>query len=106
MAWMALACWKAVANHARTAVNARTGAGNWANLEIRGGTSIIFKNTSLTGWNFLHEYAYDAEGYIGLPPGPGLGVEVDEKLLVEEASKPQTYKWPGQKLKDGSVADY
>ena len=43
---------------------------------------------------------------IGLPPGPGLGVEVDEKLLVEEASKPQTYKWPGQKLKDGSVADY
>ena len=52
------------------------------------------------------EYAYDAEGYIGLPPGPGLGVEVDEKLLVEEASKPQTYKWPGQKLKDGSVADY
>ena len=41
-----------------------------------------------------------------LPPGPGLGVEVDEKALVEEASKPQTYKWPGQKLKDGSVADY
>ena len=52
------------------------------------------------------EYAYDAEGYIGLPPGPGLGVEVDEKLLAEEAAKPQTYKWPGQKLKDGSVADY
>jgi galactonate dehydratase len=52
------------------------------------------------------EYAYDADGTIGLPSGPGLGVEVDEKLLAEEASKPQTYTWPGQKLKDGSVADY
>ncbi|MEI6256241.1 MAG: mandelate racemase/muconate lactonizing enzyme family protein [Planctomycetota bacterium] len=52
------------------------------------------------------EYAYDAEGTIGLPPGPGLGVEVDEALLAKQASKPQTYKWPGQTLKDGSVADY
>jgi galactonate dehydratase len=52
------------------------------------------------------EYAYDDEGCIGLPPGPGIGVEVDEKLLAEEAAKPQTFKWPGQKLKDGSVADY
>lgn len=51
-------------------------------------------------------YELDAEGYIGLPPGPGLGVEVDEKLLETEAAKPQTYKWPGAKLKDGSVADY
>ena len=52
------------------------------------------------------EYSYDADGYIGLPPGPGLGVEVNEKLLADEAAKPQTYKWPGQKLQDGSVADY
>jgi galactonate dehydratase len=48
----------------------------------------------------------DAEGYIGLPPGPGLGVEVDEQKLEEEARKPQTYRWPGERLKDGSVADY
>ena len=52
------------------------------------------------------EYAYDDEGTIGLPPGPGLGVEVDEKLLAAEAAKPQTYKWPGGKRKDGSIADY
>jgi galactonate dehydratase len=51
-------------------------------------------------------YELDKEGYIGLPPGPGLGVEVDEPRLAEEAKKPQTYKWPGAKLKDGSVADY
>jgi galactonate dehydratase len=43
---------------------------------------------------------------IGLPPGPGLGVEVDEKKMEEEAKKPQTYKWPGATLKDGSVSDY
>ena len=51
-------------------------------------------------------YELDKDGYIGLPPGPGLGVEVDEKRLDEESRKPQTYRWPGAKLKDGSVADY
>ena len=51
-------------------------------------------------------YELDKEGYIGLPPGPGLGVEVDEQRLTEEAKKPQRYKWPGATLKDGSVADY
>ena len=51
-------------------------------------------------------YELDAEGYIGLPPGPGLGVEVDEAKIEAESRKPQTYKWPSQKLKDGSIADY
>ena len=44
------------------------------------------------------DWKLDKDGYIGLPPGPGLGVEVDEKL-IEEAKKPQTYKWPGAKLR-------
>ena len=51
-------------------------------------------------------FELDKEGYIGLPPGPGLGVEVDEQLLTTEAAKPQTYKWPTVRLKDGSIADY
>lgn len=51
-------------------------------------------------------FKLDDDGYVSLPEGPGLGVEVDEALLLEEAKKPQTYKWPGAKLKDGSVADY
>lgn len=51
-------------------------------------------------------FELDKDGYIGLPPGPGLGVEVDEKLIEQEAAKPQTYRWPGAKLKDGSIADY
>jgi galactonate dehydratase len=52
------------------------------------------------------EWKLDKDGYIGLPPGPGLGVEVDEKKLEEKAKKPQTYKWPGATLKDGSISDY
>jgi galactonate dehydratase len=48
----------------------------------------------------------DRDGYIGLPPGPGLGVEIDEKLLEKQARQPQTYRWPGARLRDGSVADY
>ena len=48
----------------------------------------------------------DADGTIGLPPGPGLGVTVDEKLLEQRAKEPQTYRWPGARLRDGSVADY
>jgi galactonate dehydratase len=51
-------------------------------------------------------FTLDKDGYIGLPPGPGLGVEVDEKRLEEEGKRPQTYRWPGARLRDGSVADY
>jgi galactonate dehydratase len=51
-------------------------------------------------------YQIDKEGYTTLPGGPGLGVEIDEKGIEEEAKKPQTYRWPGATLKDGSIADY
>jgi galactonate dehydratase len=52
------------------------------------------------------QYTIDQEGYIELPPGPGLGVEIDEKMLEEQAKKPQSYRWPGSRLRDGSVSDY
>jgi galactonate dehydratase len=48
----------------------------------------------------------DRDGYIGLPPGPGLGVEIDEGLLEKMAKAPQTYRWPGARLRDGSISDY
>jgi galactonate dehydratase len=51
-------------------------------------------------------YTVDKDGYCTLPPGPGLGVTIDEKALEEAAKTPQTYRWPGAKLKDGSIADY
>jgi len=52
------------------------------------------------------DWQVDKDGYVALPQGPGLCVEMDEKVLDEAAKKPQTYKWPGAKLKDGSIADY
>lgn len=52
-------------------------------------------------------YEIDKEGYATLPQGPGLGVEVDEAKLKEAVAKPTTkYKWPSQKLPDGSISDY
>jgi galactonate dehydratase len=51
-------------------------------------------------------WAFDKDGRVPLPPGPGLGVEVNEALIQELAAKPQSYTWPGSRLRDGSVADY
>jgi galactonate dehydratase len=52
------------------------------------------------------DWKVDDEGYVNLPGGPGLGVEVDEARLTELAAGPQSYKWPGATLPDGSIADY
>jgi galactonate dehydratase len=52
------------------------------------------------------EWKLDKDGYIGLPGGPGLGVEVDEKRIDEESKRSQQYRWPGARLRDGSIADY
>lgn len=65
------------------------------------------ENRGFQSLNLLRmHWKLDDEGYIGLPEGPGLGVEVDAAGIEAEAAKPQTYRWPGAKLKDGSVADY
>ncbi|MDQ1317629.1 MAG: galactonate dehydratase [Candidatus Poribacteria bacterium] len=49
----------------------------------------------------------DAEGYVSLPKGPGLGVEIDEQKAIELGSEPsQQFQWPDNRLKDGSIADY
>ena len=50
----------------------------------------------------------DKDGYVALPPGPGLGVEIDEKVL-ETLSKDPSFKWKWPtygRLRDGSIADY
>lgn len=48
----------------------------------------------------------DGEGYVALPEGPGLGVEVDEKLMAKLAKQPPKSFGQGARLRDGSVADY
>ncbi len=52
------------------------------------------------------DWKVDEDGCVALPPGPGLGVEIDEKRLDEESAKPQSYRWPGSKLPDQSISDY
>ena len=49
----------------------------------------------------------DADGYVALPPGPGLGVEIDEAAMEKASQEPFDWKWPVYgRLKDGSIADY
>jgi galactonate dehydratase len=49
----------------------------------------------------------DEEGYVSLPEGPGLGVEVDEAAVIETGKDTERrFTWPDSRLKDGSVADY
>src|SRR5438067_1654364 len=45
-------------------------------------------------------------GWCSLPEGPGLGIEIDREKMAKVAADPK-YKWkfPGARLKDGSVAD-
>lgn len=49
----------------------------------------------------------DEEGFVSLPEGPGLGVEIDEQQAIEVGKDPKRQlKWPDSRLKDGAVADY
>lgn len=52
-------------------------------------------------------WTMDEEGFVDLPEGPGLGVEMDEALARQVGEQPdQQFKWPDNRLVDGSVADY
>ena len=51
----------------------------------------------------------DEEGYVSLPEGPGLGVEVDERMVIAMGADPERcppFAWPDARLRDGSVSDY
>lgn len=56
---------------------------------------------------FRRQWSMDKKtGYVTLPEGNGLGVEVDEKKLVELAAKTPVGKFPGPAtFSDGSIAD-
>jgi galactonate dehydratase len=47
----------------------------------------------------------DAEGYVSLPKGPGIGVEVDEAAMRKLAAE-RKFEWPSHTQPDGSVSDY
>lgn len=46
------------------------------------------------------------DGYIKMPKRPGLGVEVNEALVLEESKNPHSWKNPVWRHKDGSVAEW
>jgi len=49
----------------------------------------------------------DKDGNAGLPQGPGLGVEMDEKQMQKVAADPKRrFRWPTPTSPDGSVRDY
>ncbi len=52
-------------------------------------------------------WTLDDEGYVSLPEGPGLGVEIDEVRLAELSADPERkFQWPERFNPDGSVQDY
>jgi galactonate dehydratase len=52
-------------------------------------------------------WSVDKDGYASLPQGPGLGAEIDEKVLDELAKRPHRPEWRTRgRLRDGSIADY
>ncbi len=52
-------------------------------------------------------WTLDAEGYASLPEGPGLGVEIDEERAIAVGQESgRQFRWPDNRLRDGSVADY
>ena len=86
------------------------------------GVSASLHATAAIPFFLIHEYypthtppglvrknwSVDKEGFASLPEGPGLGCEIDEKVLEEVAKNPKNpWKWPTRgRLADGSIADY
>jgi galactonate dehydratase len=62
--------------------------------------------------NDLLDYVRDAaafayhEGYLELPTGPGLGIEIDEDLVIERAAVGHDWKNPVWRNADGTVAEW
>lgn len=46
------------------------------------------------------------DGYVQLPSRPGLGVDVNKELVVEENKQPHSWKNPVWRHRDGSIAEW
>ncbi|MGL4281824.1 MAG: galactonate dehydratase [Albidovulum sp.] len=47
-----------------------------------------------------------AEGYLPIPQGPGLGIDVDEEVVAERAAAGHAWRAPVWRHPDGSIADW
>ena len=82
---------------AAASLNLAAYAQNFSLLETR--------HTALDWTGRLSSYVprVDADGYLPLPQGPGLGVEIDEDFLVSQT----TGRWVPESFRaDGSIADW
>lgn len=48
----------------------------------------------------------DADGFLPVPTGPGLGVEIDEAVVIERAKQGHAWRNPIWRHADGSVAEW
>lgn len=46
------------------------------------------------------------DGYVRLPQKPGIGVEINKELVLEEAKNPHGWKNPVWRHADGSIAEW
>ncbi|WP_280138126.1 MULTISPECIES: enolase C-terminal domain-like protein, partial [unclassified Ensifer] len=46
------------------------------------------------------------DGFVSIPQGPGLGVEVDEAYVIERAKEGHRWRNPIWRHEDGSVAEW
>ncbi|TJX73321.1 MAG: D-galactonate dehydratase, partial [Mesorhizobium sp.] len=46
------------------------------------------------------------DGYVAIPDGPGLGVEIDEDYVKERAKEGHRWRNPIWRHKDGSFAEW
>ena len=46
------------------------------------------------------------DGWVDLPEGPGLGVQVNKELVLEENKEPHMWKNPVWRHEDGSIAEW
>ncbi|MNY74388.1 D-galactonate dehydratase [compost metagenome] len=46
------------------------------------------------------------DGYVKIPKGPGLGIEIDEDYVRERAKVGHNWKNPVWRHRDGSIAEW
>ncbi|HVK90446.1 MAG TPA: enolase C-terminal domain-like protein, partial [Mycoplana sp.] len=52
------------------------------------------------------EVFHYADGFVSIPQGPGLGIEVDEAYVIERAKEGHRWRNPVWRHADGSVAEW
>ena len=93
--------------------NATTVLGMTASMHVMASIPFFLIHEGGKGYNPGNvakvSWTIDKEGYASLPQGPGLGVEIDEKKVLQMHAKMPTKPggWPNPRHeKDGSTADY